>query len=254
MMPPTRLSIVTYNLWNIQRWPLREPALRGFFRRYRPDIFCLQELRIQTRDALDDALPDYRRVDDPYPGWERESNIYWNANLLEEVTHGWEDVGIDSDPYRGLFWARLKVKASGQTIFVSTAHFTYQESPEEMQTGQSPRVRQTQRTIQVLQAQAGPHEPAFFMGDLNDAVAPTYLLAQAGYRSCWVRLELCPQPTWPALPTARIAAWNRITTQAMDWIVSNDHARPLIAAVPEYFAEDVAPSDHKPVYAMYELE
>ncbi len=251
-MIPTRLSFVTYNLWNIQRWPLREPALRSFFRRFRPDVFCLQELRAETRDALDDALPDYRRVDDPFPGWMRESNIYWNGSLLDEVEHGVEDIGISSDKYRGLFWARLKVKDTGQTLFVSTAHYTYQEHPEELRTGQSPRAEQARRTIQVLRERVQEREAAFFLGDLNDPVLPTYLLAEAGYRSCFTRLELVPLPTWPAMPTARTSAWNRITTQTIDWIVSNDLVRPIMTAVPHYYLEDVAPSDHWPVFAMYE--
>lgn len=253
-MKPTRLSFITYNLWNVQRWPQREAALRGFFRRFRPDLFCLQELRIETRDALDEALPGYQRVQDDFPGWVRESNIYWNGSLLEEVQHGAEDIGINSDAYRRLFWARLKVRETGRTLFVCTAHYTHQEHPEELKTGRSPRGDQARRTAQVLKSKVRDGEPGFFLGDLNDPVVPVLVLAEAGYRNSFDRLDLLPPPTWPALPTTRVVPWEILTNQTIDWILSNDHARPIAASAPQYFLEDLTPSDHWPVQAVYEFD
>jgi hypothetical protein len=180
-MFPIRLSLVTYNLWNITRWPLRKNALIGFFQAYRPDIFCLQELRKQTRSTLDKSLPAYRRIDDPHPGWTKESTIYWNNDLLEGLEHGIEDIAITSDPNRGLFWARLRLRAAGTTILVSTAHYTYQQHPDEVRTGHNPRLLQAQRTAQALQRLVRNGEAGFFLGDLNDPVLPTMVLAQAGY-------------------------------------------------------------------------
>jgi endonuclease/exonuclease/phosphatase family metal-dependent hydrolase len=252
-MTPTRLSLITYNLWNIMRWPEREPALREFFRRFRPDIFCLQELRAETRAALDDALPGYARVADDHPGWTRESNIYWNTAVLEPVAHGVADIAIDSDANRGMFWARLRLTGDGRTLLVGTAHYTFQEHPDELRTGLSPRLKQAQRTVEALNHLAQAGEPVFFLGDLNDPVIPTHVLAQAGYRSCFAQLGLLPPPTWPALPTARTAEWEAITNQTIDWIVANDRARPIAAAVPHFFLEDFSPSDHWPVQAIYEL-
>lgn len=258
-MIPTRLSFITYNLWNTQRWPMREPALRGFFRRFRPDIFCLQELRVETRDALDEALPAYRRVNDPFAGWVRESNIYWNANLLEEVQHGAEDIAIKSDAYRRLFWVRLRLRDTGRsnagrTLFVATAHYTFQEHPDEIKTGLSPRAEQAYHTVQVLNGILRDNEPGFFMGDLNDPVVPVHILADAGWRNCFARLELLPPSTWPALPTTRVVPWEVLTNQTIDWILSNDKARPIAACAPRYFLEDFTPSDHWPVQAVYEIE
>jgi endonuclease/exonuclease/phosphatase family metal-dependent hydrolase len=251
---PVRLSILTYNLWNTRRWPEREQALRHFFRRYRPDIFCLQELRAETRAALDDALPDYRRVQDSNPGWEVESSIYWNASLLEEVEHGLDDIAIDSNEHRGLFWARLRLKATGSTLFASTAHYTYQEHPDELASGQSPRVRQAHRTIQVLKERVQAGEAAFFTGDLNDPVVPSFLLTQAGYRSVFAVLGLVPPPTWPAFPTAQERPFERITTQTLDWIFANDRAWPVAAASPHFYHGDYTVSDHWPVQAVYQVE
>lgn len=252
-MIPTRLSFITYNLWNIQRWPLREPAVRGFFRRFRPDIFCLQELRVETRDALDEAMSGYRRVEDPFPGWVRESNIYWNANLLEEVQHGAEDIGISSDAYRRLFWVRLRVRDTGRTLFVSTAHLTYQEHPDELRTGYSPRLDQARQAARVLTSLVRAEEPGFFLGDLNDPVGPVHILQESGFHDCFTRLEILPPPTWPAVPTARIVPWEVLTNQTIDWVLSNDRARPIAAHAPNYYFEDLSPSDHWPVLAIYEI-
>lgn len=253
-MIPTRLSIITYNLWNIQRWPMREAAVRGFFRRFRPDIICLQELRFETRDVLDEALSGYRRVEDGFPGWLRESNIYWNSDLLEEIQHGAEDVGINTDAYRRMFWARLRMRDTGRSIFVATAHFTHQEHPEEIRTGYSPRGEQARRTAQTLKSLVREGEPGFFMGDLNDPIVPVHILNEAGYRTCFQRLEILPAPTWPAMPTVRVVPWEATTSQTLDWILSNDRARPVAACVPQYYNEDMSPSDHWPVQAVYELE
>ena len=108
-MFPVRLSMVTYNLWNTERWPLRKQALRQFVDLFRPDISCLQELRAETQSFLDNAMPQHNRVHDDFPGWTCEGNIYWNSHLLEEEEHGAEDIGIIEE-YRRLFWVRLKLK------------------------------------------------------------------------------------------------------------------------------------------------
>ena len=46
---PRRFSVMTYNLWNEARIDVREPAIRSFFERHRPDILGVQELRESTR-------------------------------------------------------------------------------------------------------------------------------------------------------------------------------------------------------------
>ena len=252
-MFPVRLTLMTYNLWNVMRWPERKAALQQFFELYQPDIIALQELRIETRTALDEALPGYRRVVDDFRGWEVESNLYWNDALLTEMEHGVEDIGIRSDEYRGLFWSRLQVRATGHSLVVGTPHYTYQGHPDELSTGFSPRLEQARQTAAALDRLGRESEPVFFMGDLNDPVLPTILLRESNYHSCFARLGLLPPPTWPSLPTADMRPLSDLTNQTIDWIVSNQHARPLVALVPHFFLETIAPSDHWPVLALYEI-
>lgn len=251
-MFPVRLSVVTYNLWNTERWPAREPALQQFVELFRPDVLCVQELRTETQACLDAAMPHHTRVHDVLPGWTCEGNIYWHGALLEEVEHGAEDIGI-LEEHRRLFWARLKLTDHNRTIFVSTAHFTYQGHPQEIETGRSPRLEQTRRTIVALQHLVQDNEPALFMGDLNDPVLPLRMLYDAGYISCFAALGMQCPPTFPCYPTANVAVGTRVMNQTIDWVVANQHTRPIAAQVPYCYYGDVAPSDHWPVLAVYEV-
>jgi endonuclease/exonuclease/phosphatase family metal-dependent hydrolase len=252
-MLPIRLSFVTLNLWITERWDARRPAVGEFLRLYRPDVLCVQELQPDTRAFLDDILPGHRRVEDLFSGWTNEGNIYWNGRHLEEVEHGAEDVGI-VEPERRLFWARLRLREAGVTVLVSTAHFTFKGNEEEVDTGWSPRVRQTRQSIRALGRLAHSGEPVFFMGDFNDSSHPAYLLHEAGYTDCFTSLSLQSPPTAPCVPTSLRLPHEPATSQTLDWIVSNAQARAVAAQVPHFFYGDVAPSDHWPVLAVYEIE
>lgn len=249
---PTRLSIATYNLWGKERWPEREPALRQFAQLFCPDVLCLQEFSPETGLAIEAALPQHRRVRDDFEGWSCESNIYWNSDLLELVGQGAEDIGM-VEQYRRLFWVHLRLKDRNRFMFVSTAHFTWPGEDREYRTGQSPRPQYTRNTIEALTRLTGENEPVFFMGDLNDPIIPTRILHGAGYVSCFAALGLQSPPTWQSYPTAQVAAGEPVTNQTVDWIFGNRHARAVSAQVPQCFYGDLAPSDHWPVHAVYEI-
>ena len=251
-MFPARLSIVTYNLWLTERWPARAPALERFLSLFAPEILCVQELQRPTQEFLDRVLKDHARVRDPFPGWTNESNIYWNGAMLEETEHGAEEVG-HLEPERRLFWARLRVKSSKQTIFVSTAHLTSPKHANETETGVSPRVKQLKRIAEELGRLVRDNEPAFFMGDMNDAYHPQRVLGRAGFTSCFAALGMQSPPTFHCYPTAGIEPGSPTVTEAIDLIVANKYARAIAANVPQVYAEGLAPSDHWPVQAVYQL-
>ena len=251
-MPPVRLSLITYNLWHTIRWPERRDALGKFIELYAPDVLCVQELRSQTQSFLDQAMPGHRRVHDKFEGWTCEGNIYWNAEFLEHVAHGAESIGM-LEAMRRLFWVRLKVAGSEQTVLIATAHFTHQGHEEEMKTGQSPRLGQTRESIEAIERLLLPGEPALFAGDLNDSYLPPLYLQEAGYRSCFQALGQLSPPTWPCVPTCHPEESERLGYQTLDWIFANRHARAVAAASPHFFHGDFAPSDHWPVQAVYEL-
>jgi len=250
---PLRISIVTYNIWLTQRWDVRAPALHGFLERFNPDILCLQELQQTSRDFIDQALPGHQRVDDPFRGWTTEGNIYWRDSLFERIEHGGEDFGIVPASDRRLFWVRLKIRGYNRTMLVGTAHLTSQRNKLECETGQSPRVEQTRRIIHALKRLNLADEPLFFMGDMNDPVHPPRMLQEAGYVSCFAALGVQTPPTYLCYPTADVAPGDRVVNQSIDWLVANQHARAVAAAVPHFYLKDAAPSDHWPVHAVYEI-
>ncbi len=251
-MIPVRLSIVTYNIWQTNRWPERAPALERFLALFSPDILCLQELQSTTQAFLDEVLPAHSRIDDPLPGWTSEGNIYWKKSLFGLASYGVEEIG-HVEPERRLFWARLRLKATGQTIFVSTAHLTSPRRKEEAESGRSPRVGQLKRISKALTRLVEENEPAFFMGDMNDPRQPQPILSRAGFTSCFAALGLQSPPTFQCYPTANIAPGEQTITEAIDLIAANKHARAIAASVPHCFHGDIAPSDHWPVQAVYEL-
>lgn len=252
-MAPIRLSIVSCNLWMTQRWAERAPAVEKFLELFRPDVFCVQELTPETQAFLDGVLKDHERVHDALAGWTVESNIWWNASLLERVEHGAEDLG-QPEAERRLFWARLRVKSSGRSMFVSTAHLTPPGREPEASTGQSPRVGQLQRVCAALERLVREGEPAFFMGDMNDARHPQRILNQIGFVSCFAALGLQSPPTYKCYPTANVQPSEAAITEAIDLIVANRPARAIAASVPVFYYNGMAPSDHWPVQAIYEVE
>jgi endonuclease/exonuclease/phosphatase family metal-dependent hydrolase len=251
-MLSTRLSFITYNLWQTKRWPARAPALEKFFTLFAPDVLCVQELQPATQEFLDRVLKEHDRVRDPFPGWTNEGNIYWNKAVFEQIEHGAEEVG-HLEPERRMFWARLRLETFHKTIFVATAHLTTTRYREEEETGLSPRVRQLKRIAGELARLVRQGEPAFFMGDMNDPRHPQRILKQAGFASCFAALGMQSPPTFQCYPTANIEPEEQTITEAIDLIVANKHARAIAASVPQCYAGDIAPSDHWPVQAVYQL-
>jgi endonuclease/exonuclease/phosphatase family metal-dependent hydrolase len=251
-MVPTRLSLITYNLWLTERWPARADALERFLKLFAPDMLCVQELQRPTQEFLDGVLKEHDRVRDPFSGWTNESNIYWSKALFENVEYGAEDVG-HVEPQRRMFWARLRLKPSSKTIFVATAHLTSPRNRDEGESGLSPRVRQLKRIANELTRLVRQTEAAFFMGDMNDAWHPQRILGQAGFVSCFAALGMQSPPTFQCYPTANVQPDQPTVTEAIDLIVANKYARAVAASVPQCYGEDTAPSDHWPVQAVYEL-
>lgn len=253
-MLPTRLSFVTYNLWLTQKWPARAPALERFVTLFCPDILCVQELQPATQMFLDGLLREHERIHDPFPGWTNESNIYSSKAIFERLEFGAADVG-HLEPQRRLFWARLRLRsAASGTLFVATAHLTAPRRSDEPETGVSPRVRQLKEIAAQLARLARQGEPAFFMGDMNDAWHPQHVLKQTGFVSCFSALGLQSPATFQCYPTAGVEPGEQTVTEAIDLIAANRHARAIAASVPQLYAADHAPSDHWPVHAVYQVD
>jgi endonuclease/exonuclease/phosphatase family metal-dependent hydrolase len=215
-------------------------------------VLCVQELQRPTQEFLDRLLSEHDRVHDPFPGWTNESNIYWSKAVFEKIKHGAEEVG-HVEPERRMFWARLQLKSLKKPIFVATAHLTSRLHGDEMETGVSPRVRQLKRIAEALNRLVSQGEPGFFMGDMNDAWHPQHVLHQVGFVSCFAALGIQSPPTFKCYPTANVQSGEQTVTEAIDLITANKYARAIAASVPQFYSGDIAPSDHWPVQAIYQI-
>lgn len=245
-MYPTRFVVMTYNIWGVNRWPEREEALRHFLRDHRPDILALQEFRPETRDVIDEELTDHERIEDPFEGWTREGNIYWSKVLFNKVEYGAEQIGI-VEKLRRLFWVRLQLKESGQTIVVANAHYTWTGHKQEVADRLNPRVLQAEQTIEALNRIVKEDEPVIFMGDLNEAANAIRTLRAGGLTDCWRGKGTYPRTTHPTFPTAKAAP------NVLDWQFFRGPIRPMVCEVVDYAHGDLAPSDHKPVAVTYSM-
>lgn len=244
---PVCFVATTFNVWKDVRWPERKEALESYIKVSSPDILCLQELRLETRNLLDVVLPDHSRVDDGFEGWSNESNIYWNTHLFELVSYGAEQIGI-LEPLRRLFWVRLKVRGLQRTLMVATAHYSYQGTEREKNEGINPRIEQARKTIDALNKLSFEEETVLFMGDLNDSVNAIRVLKSGGLQDSFSALGSPLVPTHPAIPTSL-----GTLPQVIDWQFHKGPIRVMNTSVVDYFHGDIAPSDHKPVVTTYVL-
>lgn len=241
-----RFTVCTYNLWEHARWPERELPLRRFLELHRPDVLCLQELRPETRELLDRVLDSHQRIDDPFPGWLSEGNIYWNRTLFELIEYGAEEIGI-LEQLRRLFWARLRPRGTGSTLLVSTAHYTWPGNSREKADQINVRNAQALQTVEALNRLAGKSEPVLFMGDLNDHYHPLRRLREGSLVDCFAALGRIPVPTRPTLPT------DTHTPEVVDWMLHRGSLQPMSCDVVDFFVGDLAPSDHKPLLVTYRM-
>lgn len=243
---PIRFTVCTYNIWTHTRWPERRAALQAFVRMHMPDILCLQEVQPDSRAALDEVLAaTHARVDDPFEGWTQEGNLYWNRDLFEMVEYGVEDINI-CEPLRRMFWAQLRLNdGSGRTLFVSTAHLTYDGHTEIVSSEKMLRMGQARAAVAALDRLRHPDEPQLFMGDMNDQFHVIRILGEAGFVDCFRAMGRLPRFTHPAAPTAVGMPCT------IDWLMQRGSLRAMNAEVPDFYDGDLAPSDHKPVLATY---
>ncbi|GAA4199417.1 endonuclease/exonuclease/phosphatase family protein [Actinocatenispora rupis] len=250
---PLTFTAMTYNLWGRWRVADRMPALRGMLRLRQPDLLATQELHPVSRDTVDAALPGHDRVHDDFPGWATRSNLWWRRDLFSTNGHGAEDVGIRSEHAR-LFWVRLRRPGAPELVF-ATAHLTWPGHPDEIADDRSPRVAQSRAIVAALADLAGPDDAVLFCSDVNDYARPLWTFQDAGYAEPFGWLGTVSPVTHPVYPLALAQPPRQpgvqITQKAIDWQFLRGPLRPRSAEVVEYFADGVAPSDHKPVLCTY---
>ncbi len=243
-----RIVVCTINLWRDTCWSAREAAVRAFLRVTQPDILAVQELHPVTRLVLDEELRAHQRIEDDFPGWTSESNVYWHRSCFSLVEYGAQDIGI-VEPQRRLFWVKLSLKGfCDRLVLCATAHFTSCNLEEEKTSGHNPRLEQASRCAAALTQLASPALPIIFMGDLNEDEHPFWRLTAAGFSEVCHALSRSPQVTSPALPhPAKMPAVD-------DWIYYRGAIRPMTIEVVHSCYDSLPPSAHRPLLATFCFE
>ena len=269
-----RISVMTFNMWKVNNYPAnwshRRLPIFECLSTFTPDILCVQELHPLFHDVIIEALSSHAYVKDDFPGWYNESNIYWNSNLFDMIEYGIGDIGM-MEPLRRLFWVLLKFKTPVQAIdekhqansiitrqvLVATAHYTWEGHGDERTTTINLRKKQAQRTVTILNdliSKFGDaHLAVLFMGDLNENFHPRRILREAGFIDCFSALRLPSFATHPQRPS--LPHEDMLGDCALDWVVQNNYARPILANV----LKDLlctgghSVSDHCPVMCIYEI-
>jgi len=247
----------THNLWGDHHAAERVTAMRALYELRAPDLLATQETRGWSRALLDEVMPGHARVRDDFPGWERQSNLWWNRELFSEVEHGAEDVGI-VDEHARLFWVRLRTPHD-TTILFTTAHLSYSGNAIEVETGVNQRTPQAHRIVAELDRLARPEEPVFFASDTNAVGTAIWVIGNAGYLDSFTALNRQAPPTHPVVPNP---FRERVGTpkspigsphKTIDYIFFRGPVRARSAEVVEFFDRGIAPSDHYPVATTFAL-
>lgn len=247
-MSPFTFVAHTYNLWGAIRLAERLPSLERFFRLHRPDVLCVQELTPEVCELVAGTLPAMSRVDDPFDGGTNEGDIFWDTGLFDAREHGTIDINIFAAD-RCLSWVRLRIKETGSTMIVATAHFDWVGNNRELSEHINVRVEQAKRTVEALDRLAAEDEPVLFMGDLNDDWHPLVVLREAGFADSFTALGRYPVPTHPAPPMK-----STYPPRTHDWMLHRGPILPLLTAVIDVYVDDLPGSDHKPVATTYRIE
>jgi endonuclease/exonuclease/phosphatase family metal-dependent hydrolase len=243
-----RISLVTLNLWNTEHWEQRKECVISFVQKYASDIFCFQEIREETLSVLDQALPDYERIEGREPGWKCENSIYIHRNLFTVLNFGRIDLCMPERD-RGVFWVKLKTK-EGTPLFVATMHLTHQMNADEVRTGLPYRHAEAHLAARELAKLAGG-ERIVVCGDFNDPIHPCRILnKEAGFVDIFEFLGLCAPVTFPC----PFLSEERYLVEAIDKIMVRGEIKPILATSPQYFHKGGVLSDHWPVMGVLEIQ
>ncbi len=251
---PSRVKVMTWNVWGNHRWPERQNALLRTLHSTSPDVLLLQEVCPAILTVLDASLPQYERIVEPSKkGWNNESNIYYNKTLLRKLDHGCSLLNMDDHPDRGLFWARFELLHKPITFFVATVHMPWPGCPTELETGMNQRICTTIKVVEQMRRVCPSGEAAIVAGDFNDDFHPVRILQEElGFTDVFELLDMVPPITHPV----RCSSVQEVMRpdRTLDWITcSLPTGNRVVGAYAKTLRGIECASDHLPVIAFFEL-
>ena len=254
---PLRTTIMTFNAWGSNLWPERKFSVKSLIHTTRPDIILLQENTLEILETISEMLPYHCFISDfdSNIGWQKESNILWNALIFEDVQHGAEPLGIPDYPDRCLFWVRLRDRSNtNNEILVATMHLPWPGCKTELKTGINQRLLATKTAIEQLRKVTKIGESIILGGDMNEDFAPGRILGEEmGFIDVFETLDIVAPPTHPVRPSS--PEEENLPSRTLDWIYTTLSGRHrVISAYVKTLRTGFPPaSDHMPVIATIEL-
>jgi endonuclease/exonuclease/phosphatase family metal-dependent hydrolase len=240
-----KFSIISLNVWNMEQYEKRKPALQEFLSVYQSDIFCFQEVRPCFCKLFDATLASYHRIRGAEPGWEQEESICYNPEVFKEIEHGVVDLHMP-ESMRGLFWTRFQLN-DGKRLVVANVHLTHQLNETENRTGIPFRPAEARIIAKKLPTIANG-DGIVLAGDFNDPVQPTHIFVEeGGFLDVFQYLHVPAPCTFPCIFLTN-EDWQ---VESIDKMMVRNGVRPLMATSPHFHIPGFVLSDHWPIMGMF---
>lgn len=254
-------SAMTYNIRldlasdGDNAWPHRRSALTALVAYYAPDLVGMQEVLLNQKQAIETDLPGYQFVgaarDDGKDkgefsplGFRRgrfaliASGTFWLSPTPDVPGKGW-----DAAYPRVASWARLRDKASRQSLLVVNTHMDH--------VGTTARLEGARQIRRWVAANHRTGEKIILMGDFNSPVdSPAYrAITEAGPGALRDTLAISRTPHFGPPGTFTAFRIDQSEPSPIDHIFVSDGVTVMRHATLTQQTGGKLPSDHYPVLA-----
>lgn len=168
-----KLKAISFNIHtsNSNPWAPRKAAVVAMLKDQAPDMFGLQEARLDQITTLDEELTEYARVGidrDDNPATGEFMSIYYLKEKFEKVSNGdfWLSETPDEPSYgwgasyrRIVTWIHLRDKETEKDIYYYNTHFDH--------SSETARMKSSELVVARMKALVPENAVVFLTGDLN---------------------------------------------------------------------------------------
>jgi endonuclease/exonuclease/phosphatase family metal-dependent hydrolase len=237
-------------------WPKRRELAFATIEKFAPDLLGLQEVQHGQAKAFAARMKGYEMhgvARDDHPRSER-SSILFKRERFEKVRGGdfWlsetpdaaGSKGWDADLPRIVSWVELRDRdAGGRTVFFFNTHWDHRGAEARAQSAKLMRSRV---------ADIAGDKPVIITGDFNtpQESGPYKTMLGGGFFDAFP--EVHQQPTRDDYTFHGFTGTSNRGHSRIDWVLRSRHFRTVDAGIDRTNDHGRYPSDHFPVYAVFE--
>lgn len=238
------------------RWEVRQDTLVRTIRLKNPDLLGAQELFYIQGEYIAQNLPEYEWFGNSRRGNREDEHmgVFYKRSKLRVIESGnfWlsETPAVAGSQAWGatlprmVTWALFEIRASGQRFYFYNTHFHHTAQGNEARVNSA-------KVIAQRAAELPAGLPFIMTGDFN-AVAPTadpYKILTANLKDAWTTAT---RTIGPAGTSSGFSG--RVSDRRIDWILYRGPLTVLEAETVTYNEDGRYPSDHYPVFAIFEFQ